>query len=314
MKSVSRMRYGFKVVFPNAQLLTEAGFEKVAHVPAIFDSEPGYARLPSQFLIERALGVWDPMWRGSMPNPRLPSRISLRNFAYRLSNVLEWSEVRGIDLMTADYTTVLIGRYQEEMLRGIWSSRGKSLGADTINAYVQTALDFQMWCADKGHREFFLVPTVTRTYLAASYNNSKSHETKTVESRRGKVRVNKRTLAFPSNNEIKAWRQRIYDEPVVGGTEGLMVDHILNTGIRRAELSCWRVDSLPLDPKHWQVINPSQPEEVQQVAVEIQFGTKGREFYVDEFGDKVGPRGTIHVPLWLANRIHEYRKKPGYWR
>jgi hypothetical protein len=303
------MQYGFKVVFPNAQLLTEAGFEKVAHIPAIFDSEPGYARLPSQFLIDRALGVWDPMWRGSRPNPYPPSSISLKNFAYWLSNALEWSEVRGIDLMNADYTSVLIGRYQEEMLRGIWSSLGESLSADTVNARVQTALDFQMWCADKGYRDSFLVPTVTRTYVAGSHKNSKSHEAKTVESRKGKVKVNKRTLAFPGNDEIKAWRQRIYDEPVAGGTEGLMVDHILNTGIRREELACWRVDSLPLDPKHWKVINPSQPSEVQQVAIEIQFGTKGREFFIDEFGDKVGPQGTIHVPLWLANRIHDYRKK-----
>lgn len=301
--------YGFKVVFPNAQLLAEVEFEKVAHIPVIFDSAAGYARLPSQFLIDRALGVWEPKWQGARPNSQIPSRASMKNFAHWLCNSLEWAEVRGIELITADYTTVLIGRYQEEMLKGIWSSRGEPLSAATVNARVQTALDFQMWCADKKHREPFLVPTVTRTYVAGSYKNSKSHETKSVESRKGKVKVNKRTLSFPTDEEIKAWRQRIYVQPIVGATEGLMVDHVLNTGIRREELACWRLDTLPLNPKDWKIINPNQPEEVQQVIVQIKFGTKGREFYVDECYDKVGPQGDIHVPLWLAKKIHEYRDK-----
>lgn len=303
------MDYGFKVVIPDAQELTKAGFGKVAHIPVVFDSHPGYARSPNQFLIDRALGVWDPRWRGARPNPQPPSRVSMRNFAHWLCNALEWSEVRGIDLMTADYTTVLIARYQEEMLKGIWSSRGEPLAAETVNARVQTALEFQLWAADKGHREPFFIPTVTRSYKAGSHKNSKSHEAKTVEARKGKVKVNKRLLAFPSDEEIKVWRERIYSEPGAGATQGLMVDHILNTAIRREELACWRVDTLPLNPKQWRVINPSQPEEVQQITVEIQYGAKGREFYIDEFSDKVGPKGTIHMPLWLAKRIHDYRNK-----
>lgn len=303
------VQYGFKVVFPNPEILTQAGFEKSAHIPCIFDSKPGYARLPSRYLIDRALGVWDPDSRGTRPNPQRPSRKSISNYAYRLANALEWAEMRAIDLVAADYTTVLIGRYQEEMLKGIWSARGVSLGAETVNSRVRAALEFQMWCADKGYRKPFLVPTVTKTYVAGSHKNSKSHEAKTVKSRKGKVKVNKCILSFPKDEEIKSWRQRVYDQPIVGATEGLMVDHILNTAIRREELSCWRVDTLPLDPKHWIIINPGQPAEIQQVAIEIKYGTKGRDLYVDEFGDKVGPNGTIHVPLWLANRIHEYRNK-----
>lgn len=301
--------YGFKLVIPDAEDLAKAGFGKVGHVPVIFDSQPGYARLPNRFLIDRALGAWDPRWRGAKPNPTPPSRVSMKNFGYWLCNALEWAEVRGFDLMTCDYTTVLISRYQEEMLKGIWSLRGDPLAAETVNARVQTALEFQMWAADKGHREPFLIPTVTRSYTAGSHKNSKSHEAKTVDSRKGKVRVNKRLLAFPTDEEIKVWRQRIYDEPVVGATQGMMVDHILNIAIRREELACWRVDTLPLDPKQWKVVNPSQPEAVQQVVIEIQYGTKGRQFYIDEFGDKVGPQGTIHVPLRLCNRIHAYRNK-----
>lgn len=43
--------------------------------------------------------------------------------------------------------------------------------------------------------------------------------------------------------------------------------------------------------------------------MQINLGTKGREFYFDECDDKVGPQGNIHVPLWFAKNIHEYRNK-----
>lgn len=299
--------YGFKLVIPDADELTEAGFGKVAHIPAIFDSTPGYARLPSRFLIDRALGVWDPTGRGTKPNPRPPSRISIKNFGYWLCNALEWAEVRGVDLIACDYTTVLIGRYQQEMLKGIWSLRGKPLAAQTVNARIAVTLEFQIWCADKGYREPFLIPTVTRSYTAGSHTNSKSHEAKTVEARRGKVKGNKRNLVFPTDDEIRLWRKRVYDQPIVGPTHGLMVDHILETAIRREELACWRVDTLPLDPSDWKIINPHQPEASQQVVVMIEKGTKGREFYIDECGDKVGPQGNIQLPLSLCHRIHAYR-------
>ena len=299
--------YGFKLVFPDPRGLNEAGFGKVAHVPVIFDSEPGYARLPSRFLIDRALGAWDPSFRGAKPNPRPPSRVSMKNFGYWLCNALEWAEVRGIDLVRCDYTTDLIGRYQAEMLEGIWSASGEKLSAQTVNARVDLALEFQMWCADKGYREPFLIPTVTRSYKAGSYSNSKSHETKTVDARKGKVKANKNDLVFPTEAEIDRWRKQVHDKPVVGATHGLMVDHILQTAIRREELACWRVDTLPIDPDNWIITNPKQPEELQQVSVSIDKGTKGREFYIDEFGDKIGPQGNILLPLSLCKRIHDYR-------
>jgi len=70
------MGYGFKVVLPDPKLVAQAGFEKVAHIPVIFDSQPGYSRLPTQFLIDRALGAWDPKWRGARLNPQ-PSDVPL---------------------------------------------------------------------------------------------------------------------------------------------------------------------------------------------------------------------------------------------
>ncbi|WP_150429398.1 hypothetical protein [Dechloromonas sp. CZR5] len=299
--------YGFKVVFADPKFLKDAGFEKVAHLPIIFDSEPGYARFPNQFLIDRGIGYWDPKWRGSKRNPLPPTRVSMKNFAYWLANALEWAEVRGVDLMKADYASTLIGRYQKEMLKGIWSAYNKSLSPETVNSRIGIALEYQMWAADKGLREPFSIPTVTSTYFVDSPSSSRSHEVKFVESRRGKVKVNKRLLSFPSTDEIEAWRRRVYERPVFGNTEGLIADLILNTAIRREEAACWRVDTLPLQPKKWNIINPDQFPEAQSVLVTLIYGTKGKEYGVDEHGDKIGPEGQIHVPLWLAHRIHKYR-------
>lgn len=299
--------YGFKLVIPNSLELARSGFGKVAHVPAIFDSEPGYARLPSRFLIDRGLGIWDPSFRGTKLNPSLPSRISIKNFGYWLCNALEWAHVRGIDLMQCDYSTVLIGRYQQEMLKGTWSLRGEPLAAGTVNARVGAALEFQMWCSDKGYRELVRAPTVKRSYTTGLYNRIKSNEVITVGARKGKVKANKHNLVFPTDDEISMWRKRVYAQPLVGTTHGLMVDHVMGTGIRREELACWRIDTLPLDPRDWRIVNPQQPKELQQVSLVIEKGAKGRQFYIDELGDKVGPRGNILLPLSLCRRIDDYR-------
>jgi integrase len=233
----------------------------------------------------------------------------MKNFARWLANALEWADTRSIDLMRGDYVSDLIGRYQQEMLRGIWSADDRPLAAETVNSRVQIALEFQMWAADKGLREPFVIPTTTTTYIAGSHDNSRSHEVKVVQSRKGKVKVNKRTLSFPSVEEIEAWRERVHQRSVVGATEGLIVDLILNTAIRREEAACWRVDTLPLDPKGWTIANPDQPEEVQSVIVTISYGAKGKQYGIDEHGDKIGPEGEIHIPLWIAKRLHGYRNK-----
>jgi integrase len=233
----------------------------------------------------------------------------MRNFAGWLANALEWAEARDVDLMTADYSADLIARYQEEMLKGIWSAHNKPLSPETVNARVQIALEFQLWAADKGLRESFIIPTTTNTYVAGSHANSRSHEVKTAQSRKGKAKVNKRTLSFPSLEEIEAWRRRVYERQVVGATEGLIADLILNTAIRRQEAACWRVDTLPIDAEEWKVVNPDQPEDHQSVLVTLKHCTKGKEYGIDEHGDKIGPEGTIHIPLWVARRIHEYRNK-----
>lgn len=299
--------YGYSLVYTDQNFLAENGYGKVAHIPAIFDGRPGYAIHPSEYLIDRGLGLWEPRTRGARPAPKLPSRKSVKNYGDWLVNALEWADVRGIDLMTVEYST-LIRQYQEEMLKGLWSADGEGLSATTVNLRLGAVVDYLMWCADKGYRKPFVVPTTTKTYVVGSHRNSRSHETKTTESRAGKVKVNKRALVFPKDDDIQSWLKNVYAAPLLGKTQGLMAEHVLNTAIRREELASWRVDTLPLDTEQWVIVNPYQPEEAQRVLVTVKYGVKGTELYIDEHGDKVGPEDRLHVPLWLALKIDTYRK------
>lgn len=299
--------YGWSLRYVPADVLAKAGFSHLSRVPWLFDSKLAYAELPNQFLIDLALGVWDQRHRGSVLRTHPPTDLTLRTTAEWLANALEWAEARSIDLLSCDYSQVLLARYQGEMNSGQWSSDGRPLKPATINARVGAALAYQMWASDKGLRPPVVVPTVTLTYRAPSQSNSRSHQTKTVESRTGKLRVSPGSLSFPTEKQIEAWRKAIHLKPKVGATEGLLVDLILETAIRREEASCWRIDTLPLNRGDWKILNRDQPPEHQNVEITLRYGTKGKSYGTDN-GDKIGPEGQIKLPLLLAERIDRYRQ------
>ncbi|AZE50432.1 hypothetical protein C4K04_4777 [Pseudomonas chlororaphis] len=209
--------------------------------------------------------------------------------------------------MTLEYSQDLIGRYQVEMLIGIWSRNNKPLAERTINVRVETAVDFLNWAADKGLRVPMSIPKIQRTYTSSNLHNSFGYEFKTVATRQGKLRESKRHLGFPSTEEIAAWYTRLSRRPVRGITEALIAELILETAIRREEAACWRIDTLPLAPADWRIVNPQAALEHQVVLVDLRFGTKGKEYGRDH-DDKIGPTGTIRLPLLLARKLHLYRE------
>lgn len=302
------MNYGYRVVYGDPQQLTDAGYGLVAHLPAIFDSRPGYHRLASRFLIDRGLGEWDPVSRGSLPvpTPYPPSTKSMKTFADRLANFLEWCDVRGLDPLTLDYSLQVIGRYQKEMMLGLWARDAVKLAPRTINARVDVACEYLTWAADKGLRDMFFVPKTIRRVKTGNATSSVGHLGKQVGARSGKIRQPKRRLHFPSGDEVLAHLQRVYDR--AGLARGLMVETILGTAIRREEAACWRVDTLPLERTDWHIPNPDAPYVDQVVLVTIVYGVKGKEYGRDH-GDKIGPEGIIRVPLSLADKLHEYRSR-----
>lgn len=74
-------------------------YPALAPLPFILDSRPGYHRLGNQYLIDRALGLWGPELRGKTQEGRIPSEITMRNYAQWLANFLEWSDRRRVDIL-----------------------------------------------------------------------------------------------------------------------------------------------------------------------------------------------------------------------
>ncbi|RQZ76985.1 site-specific integrase [Burkholderia cepacia] len=296
----------YTVYFSDSGITTKAGFGKVAHLPCIFDSRPGYHRLGSRYLIDRGLGVWTPKNRGMAVEAVAPSDQTILNYAHWLANFLEWAELRGIDLFTCTYAEHVQGRYQTEMLDGIWSRDAVGLKPSTINLRVQQACDFLTWMSDKGLRSPFHIATETVRVKSRSATSSVGHRSKEIEVRKGKVRQNKRRLRMPTDAQLDAWLGRVYGK--AGDTKGLMCETILLTAMRREEVACWRVDTLPPEKKDWHINNPAAPRNQQQVQISIKFGTKGPGYGYDH-GDKIGPVRSIWIPLELAERLDEYRRK-----
>jgi integrase len=302
----SLMDYPFRVVYPTTEILEGRGFGRVAHLPVIMDSRPGYHRIANQFLIDLGLGEWSVGTRGLEQVSTLPpTKATMHNYAHWLVNYLEYCHARCKEPLKADYKIDLIQGYQGEMITGSWSRDNIGLAAKTINLRVEVACMFLQWAVDKGLREPFHVPKVRRSFTVDNRESSGARMTKTVETRRGKVRESKRRLGFPDEKVIGAWLNQVRKKCAV---EGLIAELILETAIRRAEAAAWRRDTLPLDRDDWDIVNLDKPLEHQAVCVKLRYETKGRG-HGEDHGDKIGPEGDILLPMPMAIKLHHYREK-----
>jgi hypothetical protein len=290
---------GYTVYQSNTELTTKAGFGRVAHLPCIFDTRPGYHRLGSRYLLDRGLGTWDPVSHGKRVKLP-PNEQSILNYAYWLANFLEWAETRCISLEECDYSVHVHGRYQREMLQGLWSRDGSPLSAQTVNLRVQQACDFLSWMVYKGYRPSFDVPVRITTVRTGSAASSIAHEGTQVAVRKGKARKKKRHLRMPKDDQVRGWLDSVYQH--AGATRGLMCETVLLTAMRRNEVACMRVDTLPENPEEWHLSNSDAPRVEQRVLVTIRLGTKGPTYGTDH-GDKIGPERDIWMPLDLAERL-----------
>jgi integrase len=298
--------YPYRVIYPTPEFLEKKGFGRVAHLPFILDARPGYHRIANQFLIDLGLGEWNTATRGTEQASTMPpTRTTMHNYAHWLVNYLEYCHVRGKDPLKAEYKVDLVQGYQGEMTSGSWSRDNTGLAAKTVNSRVDVACMFLQWAVDKGLREPFHIPKVRKTFFVDNPHSSGARTTKTVEARRGKVREAKRRLGFPDEKVISAWLSRVREKCPV---EGLIAELILDTAVRRAEAAAWRVDTLPLNPDEWNIVNQNRPIEHQAVQVVLRYETKGHDFGKDH-GDKIGPEGDILVPMPFALKLHEYRQK-----
>lgn len=305
-KAKHTREYPFRVVYPSQEFLKQRGFGRVASLPFMMDSRPGYHRIANQFLIDLGLGEWSAGTRGlEQASTMPPTRATMHNYAHWLLNYLEYCHARSKDPLKADYKIDLIQGYQGEMSSGSWSRDNTGLAAKTVNARVSIACLFLQWAFDKGLRDAFHIPKVRKTLALELRESSGAQMNKSVEARRGKVRESKRRLGFPDEMDIGAWLTRIREKCTV---EGLIAELILETAVRRAEAAAWRVNTLPLDPAEWNVVNQNRPIEHQAVCVKLKYETKGRS-HGEDHGDKIGPEGDILLPMPMALKLHEYRHK-----
>lgn len=295
---------GYTVYYSDEILTTKAGFGKVARLPCILDSRPGYHRLGSRYLLDRGLGAWPKTdWGG---NASLPTDQTMRNYANWLANFLEWADTRHIDLTACTYAEHVFGRYQSEMFKGLWSRDGHPLSARTINLRIDLACSFLEWMAAQGYRPLFNVPRKPAKFRSLQPTNWITSRNTDVLVREGKLRLNKRRLRMPTDDQVKNWLARVYEK--FGYSKGLMCETILLTAVRREEIASWRYDTLPESRTDWHISKIDAPHSDQMVLVNIRFGAKGSSYGYDH-GDKVGPERNIWIPLHLAERIHEYRRK-----
>lgn len=282
-------------------------YPALAHLPYILDSRPGYHRAGNAYLIDRGLGRWRPGFQGEPFSGKIPTQKSMRSYAAWLANFLEWADVRTIDLQTCDYAIHVAGRYQTEMLKGLWSSTGEGLSPGTVNVRVQQACDFLNWMMHTGRRKAaFRVPFTTVRLNIGSATSSVGHLAKEVHVRQGKVRKKEHALVMPADVQVSQWLERIREKK--GQTIWLMCYTVLLTAMRREEIVCLRTDTLPQDPVQWKVVNPLAPEQHRNVSITIKYGTKGPQ-YGEDHDDKVGPSRDILIPLTLAKLWHDYRDR-----
>lgn len=295
----------YTVNYSNSESLFCTRYPAVAHLPFILDSRPGYHRLGNSFLTERGLGTWAPLPSPEFVQALIPTPRTMGTYADSLANFLEWAETRKVPLETCDYTVHLVNGYQAEMRAGQWSGRGKGLEPTTVNLRVHVASEFLNWMSAKGLRASFNVPYVMKTVPAPSGTDSKGHQTKKVRSRKGRAPTKTTILNMPQLSDLVLWLERIKKK--FDTTCELMCESVLLSAVRREELVCLRVDTLPMDRREWLIANPEAPLNEQTLSITIKMGVKG-SFYGMDNKDKIGPSRTILIPLTLALRWDEYRR------
>ncbi|MCW3698188.1 MULTISPECIES: site-specific integrase [Burkholderia cepacia complex] len=293
---------GYKVYYSDPKITAKAGFGKVAHLPCIFDARPSYHRLASRYLIDRGLGIWRPPSDSRLPRGACPSDQTMRNYAHWLANFLEWADAYEVDLPTCHDVMQMLTRYQHAMRTGTWSCAGAPLSRVTILLRTQQAYDFLSWMADCRLRSSLATPSPT---VPARHKEERRTSGQVSLEHHRTPAHNKRHLRLPTDTDLRQWLDQVYAR--FGDTYGLMCESVLLTAMRREEVACWRVDSLPECRDAWHLNHAPTPS-AQQVLVTIRYGTKGPCYGYDH-GDKIGPERSIWIPLALAERLHDFRRR-----
>ncbi|WP_407116139.1 tyrosine-type recombinase/integrase [Bradyrhizobium sp. LMG 9283] len=222
------------VFFPDAERLAARGYESVAHVPVIFDSNGRYCREHNRYLRERARLEWHPGGGADIPRGR-----TLGNIAERLLNFVLWCEARGIKWRAVTYDDVL--RYQKEQIGGEWSRTGIELSPSTANQRADEATNFLRWSVDRRLRGPFEVKMFRRP--GRKRLGCGPRMVRVGRAKEDVISLEKAGFVLPKPEQIREWLEAVGRQR--GRAKRLACKFIMDTGARRMEVEALTVEQWP---------------------------------------------------------------------
>lgn len=287
---------------PLDRFFVELRVPKLQHIPILICEDGSYPLDANTYVVERCCGEWGP---GQGDDPVVPTLRSRQAIASRLCAFLRFCQQDDLrDWRRMTYVEHLLGEYQPGLLKGTCSASREPLSPSTVNMYVDEAVSFLTWAAERGYRPPFKVPRRRVRVKGGGGAHSHSHRGRVVLKRHGTIQVASDPLPMlPTTPEVTRWLRSIQLKAPI---KALAFELILRTGLRLSEANQLRTSCFP-DKQHggsesW------PPRWLRQgwVPLKLRYGVKG---------GKVEPASTlstrsrsVEVPVDLADRIWHYKK------
>ena len=287
-------------LMPLDKFFLELGVPKLQYVPILINRDDSYPIEANTYMVERSNGEWGPDEDG---DPVVHTLRSRHGMASRLCAFLRFCQNFKRDWRSMTYGIHLLGEYQPSLLKGTGSATGKRLRPATVNVYVDEAVMFLSWAAERGHRQPFRVPRRKMRVSTSNGGHLYRHKGGIVLQRHGKMQVIGDPLpTLPSALDVTRWLNGI---KIRAKVKALIFEFIIRTGARLSEANQLRTTCFP--NKSHEGSECWNPRWVQQgwVPVTLRYGVKGGKV---EPASMLSTRSrVIEVPIDLAERIWSYK-------
>jgi len=275
---------------------------KLQHVPILICDDGSYPLEPNTYVVERSCGEWGP---DEVGDPTVPTLKSRRGIASRLCAFFRFCQLEPtLDWRRMNYHEHLLGKYQPGLLNGTRSATRRPLSAATVNAYLDEAVLFLTWAAERGHRPAFKVSLRSVRARGSSGAHSHSHNQKVLSQRHGKIQVISDPLpTLPSVRDVARWLNSLR---LLAPVKALQFELMIRTGTRISEANQLRTTCFP--DKAYEGDERWHPGWVsaRYVPVKLTYGVKGGK--VEPAAALSTRSRIIEVPLDLADRIWHYKR------
>ncbi len=289
-----------RTFLPPDGFFTEARVPKLQHVPILIGHDGSYPTEVNRYLTERCLGEWlPPAQHGTYStDPTVPTLKSRLNLASRLSAFFHWLSLkRDRDWRSLSYHDDVAGTYQADLLNGKGAASKRKLSDGTTNSYVDEAVLFLKWAAERGYRKEFRVPTRRVRVRSSGGTNSYGHLGWNGTTRHGRLAVQPANLtSLPTDDELAKWfRAARLRFPV----KALLFEFLARTGARISEANSLRLTCFPRKVT-WQEGWLRHGH----IPITLRYGVKGPK--ISPASDRSARTRMIFVPIDLAERIERY--------